>query len=559
MRYSLLVLCLLVGMPAQAVTVQKWRTHELTFTTSSTVSNPFDTYLLKLRLQRPDASTVEVEGFYDDTDGSAPHTWKVRLSPDQVGTWTWQTIAADAPAVWNEATSGTFEVQDVGDPGPITRSGRSFYWRGTNQPVYLYGNFLDPSAPANEGFPHEYMADSGLTDTNRLNMRNRQKNVWKANKMPVYYANGGDYNHPTTPWVTSPSTDRTRMNLTKWALYDRYLKDLKATGILAEMYFFADDSSFGSLPTADQQRLVRYAMARHSAYSHTMFVMALETNESGQLTTAAVQALGAFAETRNPWDRLLSTHQKQSYGSSSTIGCTAILSGESWMDFFTSQVGLTCNDASNAAYRRRVFECGKTIYDSFPGLPHMSEEFGYCTSSGGQNATCRELSWGAFLSGGSAGSGTDTESLSEFITASRVPFQRMDPDASILSNATCGTGTACGYARYEEGHHYLVYKTTSESSIKVTFSGTGMTACWWNPASASATLTGCAAATAGSNVAFTPPSSASAHWVLWISDGSNLNTVRLHPDPAADAAPTSDIPPDPPATPGNLRRDDVHP
>jgi len=49
MRCPLLALCLLVGTPALAqTTVEKWRTYELTFTTSTSAANPFDTYLLNI-------------------------------------------------------------------------------------------------------------------------------------------------------------------------------------------------------------------------------------------------------------------------------------------------------------------------------------------------------------------------------------------------------------------------------------------------------------------------------------------------------------------------------
>ena len=45
------------------------------------------------------------------------------------------------------------------------------------------------------------------------------------------------------------------------------------------MWFFADDSGFGGLSEVDKNRLFRYAMARTSAFSYTMYVIALEWGE----------------------------------------------------------------------------------------------------------------------------------------------------------------------------------------------------------------------------------------------------------------------------------------
>jgi hypothetical protein len=536
MKRPVLTLCLLLGSPVFAADIAEsasgvgqWRTHQLTFTTTTGVSNPFDTYLLKLRLMRPNGSTLEVEGFYDDLDGTAPFTWRVRLCPDQAGTWSWSTIAGDAPATWNEASSGSFTVADLGDPGPLTTDGRSFKWRGTDQPVYVYGNFLDESAGTKEQHTHVYFSEE-ITNNHRGHMRTRHQNLWKANKVNIYYANDRDFDDlSTTPWVgTEDAPVYSAMNLRKWADYDTHLKDWKAAGALVWMWFFADDSGFQRLTPAQQERLVRYAMARHSAYSHVSFVMALETDESGQLSTSMVERLGAFTETKNPWRRLLSSHQMQSYGDGETIGCIAILSDQPWMDFYASQVGNSCN-SGDASRRRRVFECGKTLYDHFPTRPHASEEFGICSGDAqGQNATCRELTWGAFLSGAGAGVGTDFQNLTAFhhSLAGSLPAHesgRLHPvrrDGQRLRAVTRRASTiSCTRPRRRARSQSPPRGPACQAAGGIRRS----------PPLALPRIRG-----RSRDGSYTPPTQPTAHWVLWITSGNHLNTVRLHPTPARD-------------------------
>jgi hypothetical protein len=560
-KLALLVLAFLLPAAARAETaVELWRTHTLTFTTTSTVADPFGTYLLKLRLTRPNATTLDVEGFYDDADGASPYTWRVRLSPDLEGSWSWQTIAGDQSASWSTvsdgacsagACSGTFLVQDTGDPGPLTRAGRYFQWRGSGEPVYPVGVFLDEGAIAScsgltcfPKFSHVYASEepTGVA-TLRTAMRTRHgtdaSGVWHANKVNLYYANNGDYGDiSTSPWTSGESatpTATTPLDLAFFTRMDQHLKDWKANGQLAFMWFFADDSSnYGTATQAAQERLIRYAMARHSAYSHTAFVLALETNETGQITTARAQALGAYTETKNPWGRLLSSHQMQSFGiGGTTIGCTAILTGEPWMDFWASQVG-------NNATTEQVYTCGTTIHDSHGTLPHDSEEF-YQGNPGltGQDAVGRERVWGAFLTGAASGTGSDTYNLQEFIKASRVPFHSMVPSTAPLPG-----GVASGYAKFQAAHHFLVYKRTTSGPISVTTTGTDLLGYWWDPTDrTSPVLSPSFAVTAGTS-AYTPPVScavAPCQWVLWITDGTSLlgNPPRLYPDPETDTSTTT--------------------
>ena len=59
-------------------------------------------------------------------------------------------------------------------------------------------------------------------------------------------------------------------------------------------------------------------------------------------------------------------------------------------------------------------------------------------------------------------------------------------------------------------------------------SGTGLEARWFNPRDPNAVL-GAALAVSAVSADFTPPSDVNQDWVLWVTDGTNLNDPVTHP------------------------------
>src|SRR5215813_8859311 len=67
------------------VTVQKWTQFEKTFHSSIDYSEPFHDVTLTVTFLSPDGESTKISGFWDG--GS---TWRVRFSPDAIGTWTYK-------------------------------------------------------------------------------------------------------------------------------------------------------------------------------------------------------------------------------------------------------------------------------------------------------------------------------------------------------------------------------------------------------------------------------------------------------------------------------------
>ena len=75
--------------------------------------------------RRTTRSVRQKGGPYDGGGGQSGNVWKLRFSPDELGTWEWTTSSNDAGL---NGQSGQFECVASGEPGPIVANGRSFEW-----------------------------------------------------------------------------------------------------------------------------------------------------------------------------------------------------------------------------------------------------------------------------------------------------------------------------------------------------------------------------------------------------------------------------------------------
>lgn len=484
------------------VQVGLYNTLELVFTASVSPPNPFETYLLKLEVTDPSGKKFLVDGFYDGDGkgGQSGRVWKARLTPYMAGTWTWRTVRGDMGDSHLENREGQFECVQAGNTGGVVSEGKHFRFQN-GEYVYLVGNFLDFAH--NLRTTHVFMSET-TNDSQRSAVFARQRDFHNVNKANVYFANKGDYNSQSvTPWVGgADNNDKTRMDLSRWKMYDQYLLLFRENRILAELWFFADDSNFGGLSNEHKQRLARYAMARTSAFSHTLFVIALEWQEGW--SGASVNSLGNFIQSHNPWGRMLSVHSRQRRPWE--------FPGESWATFIASQAG---NGASPDFVNSYAID-----FFAKENIPHLSEEFGHL--NGDSDFNLRAKLWANFT-GGAAGSGTgsDLRSFLRFLAQSQAPFQRMQPANPLVTD-----GGITRFALAEAGHHYVVY--SSSGSFDLNVSGENLVGRWFNPRNPDASLEPPFAVSSG-NQTFTPPSEANQDWVLWISDGSNLNSTNTHP------------------------------
>lgn len=489
---AFLVGALALASAAQAAAVPCYGTAEVALTSASSYNansgspNPFD-LAFSASVTAPSGRKHTVPGFFDGNGagGAIGNVWKVRIFTDEIGTWRW-TTSSNVPGL--NARSGTISVSGklsgVFGRGPVVENParpRTFMYR-EGVPVFLAGKFLDTAAPSPIKFSHTMFSEK-LTDTNRQAMLSRHLGM-SLNKINVYYANKGDYSAvSTTPWAgTAASNDKSRFDLARWRMYDRWITKLRDSGLVAHMWFFADDSGFGNLPDADRQRLIKYAMARHSAYVNTMFVIALEWQEGW--TTTEVASHAGFLHANNPWARLVTVH--------GTPGNFAFPTA-SWADYMDIQAG-------NSAGHGTVNKSSLHHWSAAP-KPHIQEEHGL----GQEDTIHRQRAWAAFT-GGAAGVGTGSYLKHLVGFTKKVAWQDMDP-----ANALVKSGAAYGRARNGTAYVFYLYNGGKVSVDLAKAAGT-LTVQWYDPRTGA--FRSAPTVSGGGVRGFTAP--ASGDWVLYI-------------------------------------------
>lgn len=514
MARSFFVCLALVGTLAlapRAEAVSRFDTAEIllrsasSYNANSGTPNPFTAVDLTARVTSPSGRAFTVNGFFDGdgAGGAIGNVFKVRVYADEIGTWKWTTSSNTAGL---NGLSGTFScsgtLAGVFGQGPVVENParlRTFKYQ-YGEPVYLLGKFLDVAAPAPLQYSHTMLSEK-LTDTNRQAMLDRHRGM-KLNKINVYLANRGDYNSvSTTPWVGSAaSPDRQRFDLARWRMYERWVVNLRNAGMLAHLWFFADDSGFGDLPEADRKLLVEYAMARLSGYVNTMFVLALEWQEGW--TTTEVGTHMSYLHSQNPWARMATVHGVPGDFSFPTAA---------WADYMDTQAG---NEVGHAAVHSHGLR-----NRGFAVKPVLQEEFGL----GSEDTAHRQKAWAAFTAG-AAGSGTGAflKHLATFVE--QVDFEKMDPAGELALSGNA-------YVLAEKGAAYVFYLYnggTLRADLR-NVSGT-FEARWYDPRTGVFSSAG--SVSGGAERSFAAP--AGGDWVLHLRKTSGTGAAVTPPPPPSN-------------------------
>ena len=491
----LAALALAFAFPSSSAAVPRFDTAELAlrstafYNASQGNPNPFD-LAVTADVISPSGRRYAVDGFFDGdgAGGAVGNVFKVRVYADEPGTWSWSTRSAVAGL---NGQQGTFSVSGTlggaFGKGPVVENPK--YPRTTmyqyGGPVFLIGKFLDVAAPSPIQYSHTLFSEK-LSDANRQAMLSRHVGM-KLNKINVYVANKSDYSGygswPTTPWQgTASANDKSRFDLKRWRSYDQWVAKLRDAGLVAQLWFFADDSGFGNLSDADRQRLVRYAMARTSGYVNTMYTLCLEWQEGW--TSSEVNSHANTIHQWNPWARLASVHGRTGNFS---------FPSAAWADYMDIQSG-------NYAGHSTVHKMGLTNR-GLAAKPLINEEF----TRGTEDTVGRQKAWAAFTAGaGGIGTGAYLKHLATFVQ--RLAFERMEP-----ADALVRSGSA--YVLAEKGQAYVAYLYNGgKLSLDLAGATGSLTVEWFDPRAG--TFRSAPAVAGGAVRSFTAPGSGD--WVLLV-------------------------------------------
>ena len=300
-RVAVVAVILLWAGPLRAA-VERWDIAEVTLP-GPTDGDPFTDVKLSARFTAgPDAMTVP--GFYDGGG-----TYRIRFSPPVPGHWTYQTHS-NRPAL--DAKTGAI------DAGPAT---------GANHgPVRVYKTFHFQYA---DGTPYFQVGTTCYAWTHQGNdleeqtLRTLAASPFNKIRMCVFPKS---YQYNTNDPATYPFVrgadgkfDFSRFDPADWQHLERRVADLEKLGIEADVILFHpyDRWGFSEMGPADDDRYLRYAIARLSAYRNVWWSLAneydfmippLRKGQRGNKTVADFDRFFSILQAEDPYDRQRSIH-----------------------------------------------------------------------------------------------------------------------------------------------------------------------------------------------------------------------------------------------------------
>ena len=235
--------------------VERWDTCEFEWTAAKTYSNPFrDVELTATVIHAHAGTSLNVDGFYD---GGA--TWRLRLMPDQLGTWLVRTHSADPGLDGHEMSFECVPPEQAYLHGPLRVRGYHFV-HADGTPRYLLSTRLSCHLEP----PERWQAAIETLAEHHINR--------------VLFIMGGV--HGTIAELYGPNLDFWRYDVEKFQAIDRFIDALRRADILAAPYFYYFNDRQQRAMTADQDRAyLRYGMARFGAYANVLPVLSNEVEQ----------------------------------------------------------------------------------------------------------------------------------------------------------------------------------------------------------------------------------------------------------------------------------------
>jgi hypothetical protein len=315
---------------AQTADVERWGLYEIVLDGPKT-GNPFVDVTLAAEF-RNGTQTVTVPGFYDG-DG----VYKIRFSPEVEGAWQWRTISnAKALAV----RTGTFTARPAigGNHGPVrvTLDGYHFaYADGT--PFRQIGTTAYAWAQQSDAQCALTLQTLKTAPFNKLRMC-VYANVKAEPIEPYLYTGAGPKD-----WDTA------RFNPAFFRRFEDRVAKLQALGIEADIILhhpYDKVHGYAEMARPDEERYLRYVIARLGAYRNVWWSMANEFDLVKAKSPADWDHIGQFVADSDPHQRLRSIHN-----------CKAFFDNRKpWVTHSSIQNGMSVKDDTRAEIYRSVWE-----------------------------------------------------------------------------------------------------------------------------------------------------------------------------------------------------------
>jgi len=302
------------ALPTPSAVVAQWSMLELSFTSQTSYSNAYLGAIdLTVTFSGPAGVQKVVPGFWDG--GSR---FKVRFAPPAQGSWTYRTRSSLDASLSNLAGSFSVGVPLPGNHGFVrvnTANPYTFVWdeRQNGAPLgfFMLGQtyYEIVRNAAGQGGWRQAIDQSAAYGIDKIRLLIYP---WPGDAASNAYPD----TQPFSGSSAQPNHDQ--LNLGHWQLLDTIIRYLESKQMVADVILFADADRIYGTP-AQNNRYVRYTLARLSAYHNVIWTMSNEWNyadpdKDGQPGTAhdkiLFSAWGALVAATDPYFTLRSLNDR---------------------------------------------------------------------------------------------------------------------------------------------------------------------------------------------------------------------------------------------------------
>ncbi|TDE18549.1 apiosidase-like domain-containing protein [Dyadobacter psychrotolerans] len=246
-----------------------WTKFEKQFQSAKTYENPvYNLQRFHVRFESPSGRVKIINGFWD-----GDKTWKVRFSPDETGSWVYQSFCSDTLNTGLHHIEGTFECSEPNSTLAIYSKGHIVHPKGS-----YYLSHAD-------GTPFFYTACTAWNGTLKstaeewsMYLDDRVKNHYNVIQFAATQWRGGDKN--SEGQVAFEGSGRIKINPSYFKHLDKKIDEINKRGLVAApVLLWALPVSTGRelspgyyLPDQEAALLANYMVARYGA-NHVIWIL----------------------------------------------------------------------------------------------------------------------------------------------------------------------------------------------------------------------------------------------------------------------------------------------
>lgn len=294
---------IIVGLAAFATfaaeAVEQWGVYEVTLK-GPTNGNPFLDVAFSARFTQGTNSS-HAAGFYDG-DGK----YRVRFSPEKQGAWKYETVSSASEL---NGKTGEFMVTkpSADNHGPVQVANTYHFAYADGTPYKQIGTTCYVWTWQPEELQEQTLKTLAASPFNKIRFCVFPKRYsWNTNEPILYPFESKDGLTTFTNW------DFARFNVKYFQHLERRVADLEKLGIEADIILFHPYDTghwgFDRMPSAVDDRYLRYVVARLSAFRNVWWSLANEWDFMKLKKESDFVRFGEIISTNDPYHRLLSIH-----------------------------------------------------------------------------------------------------------------------------------------------------------------------------------------------------------------------------------------------------------